>query len=92
MNSCEEMVNYFYSTISYWLDYYMPLVTTSVDSRNKPWVTRTFQSLIKQRQRAFMASQTILYRKLQNRNIKQEQLRPYIQLTLAHGGERQNSF
>jgi len=25
MNSCEEMVNCFYFTISYWLDYYMPV-------------------------------------------------------------------
>jgi len=39
MNSCEEIVHCF------WLDYYMymPVVINSVDSRNKPWVTRTLR-------------------------------------------------
>jgi len=67
MNSCQEMVDSFYSLVTYWLDYFMPVVRTSVNNLNKPWVTASFQQLIKQRQRARMASQTELYRRLRNK-------------------------
>ena len=66
MNSCQEMVDSFCSLVTYWLDYFMPVVRTSVNNLNKPWVTASFQQLIKQRQRARMASQTELYRRLRN--------------------------
>jgi len=64
MNSCQEMVDSFYSIVTYWLDYFMPVVRKSANNLNKPWVTATFQHLVKQRQRAFLASQTYLYHKL----------------------------
>jgi len=67
MNSCQEMVDSFYSLVTYWLDYFMPVVRTSVNNLNKPWVTASFQQLIKLRQRARMASQTELYRRLRNK-------------------------
>jgi len=33
---CEQMVNYSYSLIPNLLDYYMPVVRTSVNNLNKP--------------------------------------------------------
>ena len=67
MTSCQEMVDLFYSVLVHWLDYYMPIVRKSVNNLSKPWVTKTFQHLVKQRQRAFMASQTALYHTLRNK-------------------------
>jgi hypothetical protein len=67
MNSCQQMVNYFYSVIIGLLDCYMPVVRTSVNNLNKPWITKNFQNVVKQRQRAFLSSQTFLYRKLRNK-------------------------
>ena len=68
MNSCELMVHHFYSVIINLLDYYMPVVRTSVNNLSKPWVTKTFQQLVRRRQRAFLTSKTSpLYRKLRNK-------------------------
>ena len=67
MESCQLMVDYFYSVIIDLLDRYMPVIRVSVHNFNKPWVTKKFTDLIKQRQRALLSSQTSLYRKLQNK-------------------------
>jgi hypothetical protein len=67
MNTCEQMVSYFYSVVIKLLDCYMPFVRTSVSNLDKPWVTKTFKSLIKQRQRAFLSSSMSQYRKLRNK-------------------------
>jgi len=67
MNSCKQMVNSFYSDMSFCLDHFIPVIRTTADNLNKPWVTKAFQDLIKQRQRAFMGSQTELYRKVRNK-------------------------
>ena len=67
MSSCNEMVDLFYSVLTHWLDFYMPTVRVSVNNLSKPWVTKKFQDLVKQRQRAFLASQTVLYRSLRNK-------------------------
>jgi len=46
----------------------MPVVKTPVYNLNKPWVTKTFQHLVKKCQRAFLASDTSpQYRKLLNK-------------------------
>jgi len=57
----EEMVNFFYSTILQLLDFYTPL------TRKSTRVTTEFKHLVKQRQRAFLGSQTEHYRKLRNK-------------------------
>ena len=67
MQNCQDMVTYFYSVIFYLLDLHLPLVRSSFSNLDKPWVTPEFRQLIKQRQRAFMSSQTVLYRKLRNK-------------------------
>lgn len=67
MNSCQFMVNYFYSVMIDLLDRHMPVVRVSADNLNKPWVTKTFVDMIKQCQRPFLASQTSLYQKLRNK-------------------------
>ena len=94
------MVNYFYSVVIGLLDCYMPVVRTTVDNVNKPWVTKTFRNLVKQRQRAFLASQTSLYRKLRNKvNRMSVSLRSKYftrKIETLHsadgGGKRQNNF
>jgi len=67
MSTCEEMVNFFYSTILQLLDFYTPLTRKSTNNLDKPWVTTEFRHLVKQRQRAFLGSQTEHYRKLRNK-------------------------
>jgi len=53
MSTCEEMVNFFYSTILQLLDFYTPLTRKSTNNLDKPRVTTEFRHLVKQRQRAF---------------------------------------
>jgi len=48
MNSCQQMVNSFYSDMSFCLDHFIPVSRTTVDNVNKPWVTKAFQDFIKQ--------------------------------------------
>jgi len=67
LNCCQDMVDYFYSFILYLLDLYMPVIRSSVNNLDKPWVTPEFRHLIRQRQRAFMSSQKPLYCKLRNK-------------------------
>lgn len=102
MNSCQEMVDSFYSVVTYWLDHFMPIVLTSVSNLNKPWVTESFLDLIKQRQRARMASQRELYHKLRNELTAwllpcesftmKRRSRAYGKPTRIHGGEKLSSF
>ena len=61
------MVDYFYSTILTMLDYYLPMVTVTKCSTDKPWVTMSFRKLVKSRQRAFLAGDLALYHRLRNR-------------------------
>ena len=67
MNSCQEMVDYFYSFILHLLNLYMPTIRSSSNNFDKPWVTPEFRNLVKQRQRAYMSSQKSLYCKLRNK-------------------------
>lgn len=67
MNSCQDMVQYFYSVVLYLLDTYLPVVRRESFSCDKPWVTPEFRQLIKRRQRAFLSGQLSLYRQLRNR-------------------------
>jgi len=61
MNSCQEMVDYFYSYILHLLN--LP----TINNFDKPWVTPEFRNLVKQRQRAscrknhFIVSRVIMY-------------------------------
>ena len=68
MDSCQTMVQYFYSVIISLLDQYLPLIPRSTYSCDKPWVTAEFRQLIKRRQRAFLLGQHSLYKKLRNKS------------------------
>ena len=55
---------YFYSVILTMLSYYLPTVTVTKCSTDKPWVTPSFRNLVKSRQRAFLAGDLVLYHRL----------------------------
>mgnify|MGYP001548856308 CR=1 FL=1 len=67
LDTCQQMISYFYSLVLHLLDCYMPVFLTSISNLDKPWVTQTFRELVKQRQRAYMAGQMPRYRKLRNK-------------------------
>jgi len=101
--SCKQMVHHFYSVITNLLDYHMPVVRTSVNNLNKPWVTERFQQLVRRRQRAFFTSKpSPLYCKLWNKvnctaaslhkKYYARKIETYTPLMLTLGGRRQNSF
>jgi len=102
MNSCQEMIDYFYSFILHLLNLYMPTIRSSSNNFDKPWVTPEFRNLVKQRQRAYMSSQKSLYCKLRNKvqrlaasPRKQYYTKKIEQLHSADsllGGKKTNSF
>jgi len=67
LQNCAAMVDYFYSVIMSLLNYYLPLLSYTKSSTDKPWVTPIFRDLVKSRQRAFLAGDVILYHRLRNR-------------------------
>ena len=67
LHSCASMVNYFYSVILSLLNYYLPMVRITKCSTDKPWVTPAFRELIINRQKAFLAGDTVRYHRLRNR-------------------------
>jgi len=54
LQTCDEMVNTFYSTLSGLIDHYLPMLTVKrhTSSTDKPWVTDQFRRLICCRQHA----------------------------------------
>ena len=67
MDTCDEMTQAFYSTITSLLDHYLPLTTVKRHTTDKPWVTDQFRHLIRCRQHAFKTRQMARYRALLNR-------------------------
>jgi len=67
MDTCDEMTQAFYSTITSLVDYYLPLMTVKCHTTDKPWVTDQFRHLIRCRQHALKTGQTVRYREYRNR-------------------------
>ena len=66
LDSCADMVDYFYVVVLSALDHYLPTVKINTCSTDKPWVTPTFRNLIKKRQKAFLENNLSLYKRLRN--------------------------
>jgi len=58
MDTCEEMTQAFYSTVTGLVDYYLPLKTVKRHSTDKPWVSDQFRHLIRCRQHVLKTGQT----------------------------------
>lgn len=77
MNSCEDMVQYFYDVILQLLDTYMPLYCCRSHDYDKPWVDASLRQLIRRRQFAWSDGNMDEYRRLRNKvqrtvkNLKQ---------------------
>jgi len=61
MVTCNEMTQAFYSTVTSLLDYYLPLMTVTRHTTDKPWVTDQFRHLIHCRQYALKNGYTVQY-------------------------------
>ena len=70
LNSCKDQVKLFYDLLITIINNYAPVCRVKVTSYVKPWVTMKFVSLIKKRQRAFMAGDFTLFRKYRNYIIR----------------------
>ena len=68
LDSCADMVSYFYSVILSLLNHHLPVIKVRKCTTDKPWVTSGFRELIKKRQRAFMAGNLLQYHRLRNRS------------------------
>ena len=67
LQSCEDMISMFYSTVTSMLNYFLPTRHVFRHSSDKPWVTDEFRRLIRQRQHAFTSGNITEYRKLRNK-------------------------
>jgi len=66
MDTCDEMTESFYRTLTGLVDYYLPLMTVKHHTNDKPWVTDQFCHLIRCRQHALMCGQIMRYRAYRN--------------------------
>ena len=71
--SCEEKAQWFTDTLQSLLQKHFPPKVVKRHSRDKPWVTDHYRSLIKQRQCAFMSGNMPKYRELRNKVNKLSQ-------------------
>jgi len=67
MDTCDEMTQAFYSTVTSLLDCYLPLMTVTRHTTDKPWVTDQFRHLIHCRQYALKNGHTVRYNAYRNR-------------------------
>ena len=66
MESCEDMLTYFYNTVKTLYDAYLPVCSFKRHSSDKPWVTDRFRMLIRCRQFAFQTGNMSEYKKYRN--------------------------
>jgi len=66
MNTCQEMIDFFYDVVNRLLDLYMPYRSYKRHTNDKPWITDKFRRLIKCRQFAYAAGNTAQYNKYRN--------------------------
>ena len=67
LQSCEQKVQWFTDTLQSLLQKHFPPKSVKGHSKDKPWVTDHYRSLIRQRQRAFMCGDMPKYRELRNK-------------------------
>jgi hypothetical protein len=67
MQTCDEMVTHFYSTVTGLVDYYLPLLTVKRHTADKPWVTDQFRRLIRCRQNAWRNGEMVRFKALRNK-------------------------
>ena len=67
LETCDEMTQSFYGTVTGLVDYYLPLMTVKRHTTDKPWVTDQFRRLIRCRQNALKNGQLTRYRAYRNR-------------------------
>jgi hypothetical protein len=67
MTSCEEMLNFFYTTTRQLLDSFLPLRRIKVNTSDKPWVNENFRYLIRRRQYAWTHQRWEEYRIYRNK-------------------------
>ena len=67
MDTCDEMTEAFYQTVTSLVDCYLPMKSVKRHTTDKPWVTDQFRHLIRCRQHAFTTGQTARYRAYRNR-------------------------
>jgi len=66
MESCDEMLAYFYEVATVLMDYYLPKCPFKRHTSDKPWVTDKFRQLIRRRQHAYQTRDVTNYRRLRN--------------------------
>jgi len=67
MDTCDEMTQAFYSTVTSLLDDHLPLMTVTRHTTDKPLVTDQFRHLIHCRQYALKNGHTVRYKTYRNR-------------------------
>ena len=80
VNGTQVKVDVFYNMLEQAIDVCFPFVKTKVHSTDKPWLTNHIKNLISERQSAFSANNTSLWRKLRNqvqREIKNAKVSYY---------------
>jgi len=66
MDTCDEMTESFYRTLTGLVDYYLPLMTVKRHTNDKPWVTDQFHHLIRCCQHVQKSGQIMRYRAYRN--------------------------
>jgi len=98
MNSCEQMLKYFYTVCHRHLDDRLPLLRGYKYPTDKPWVTNSFRTLVKRRQSAwktqnwsqydFIATRLNVQLRHLNRNTIKDMSNFYAKPTHTNGGAR----
>jgi len=66
-DNCDDMLNYFYSTVQTLLNCYLPKIEVTKFTTDKLLVMPGFQELVKERQRASLKEDLARYHRLRNR-------------------------
>jgi len=62
LQTCDEMVSYFYNTVINLTNYYLPLLMVRRLRTDKPWVTDQFRHLVRCRQNALKKNEMTQYK------------------------------
>ena len=68
--SCGQKFEFFQNSMTCLIDLHLPKRCVRRHTSDKPWVTDYFRQLIRQRQRAFLCGNFVLYRRLRNKVIR----------------------
>lgn len=66
LETCDEIKQLFYSTVTALVDYYLPLMTVTHHKTDKPWITDQFRCLIRCRQNVLKNGQVAPYKAYRN--------------------------